>query len=564
MLVGKSASQGIAVGKALVLGHQHLKIEEGSASSVDHEVDRFKEALNDSKIEIARLRDTVLVNLGSDKAQIFEAHLMMIEDPELTDGIESMIRTDKVKATKAVKAVADQFISMFQAMDNEYMRERALDVQDVTQRIHRNLLGMPSVDLATLSEECILIANDITPSQMATINKKVIGIITEIGGKTSHTAIMARTLELPAVVGLKNAATTIRSGELIVLNGDDGEVLINPSEDILSNYKKRKDQLDQSKIELRGMVGLPTTTTDGRTVKLEANIASALDVEMVLKNDAEGVGLFRTEFIYMDRTSAPSEEEQFHIYKTVLEKMGGKPTVIRTLDVGGDKHLPYLNIPKEENPFLGFRAVRFCLKNPQVFKPQLRALLRASVFGNLYVMFPMISNLQEVLAAKAMMEECRGELTKEGKSFSSSIKVGIMIEIPAAAVISDVLAKHVDFFSIGTNDLIQYVCAVDRMNENVHDLYDTFHPGVLRLIQQVISAGEKAGIEVAMCGEMASNSLLSEVLLGMGLTHFSMAPSSILKTRKIIRATSFEKARQKARTVLELSSGQDIQDFLKK
>lgn len=563
MLVGKSASQGIAIGKALILGKQEYKIEEGHTSDVDFELDRFKEALNDSKLEISKLHDSVLANLGPDKAQIFEAHLMMIEDPELTDAIESLIRTDKLKATKAVKAVSDQFISMFQAMDNEYMRERALDVQDVTTRIQRNLLGIPSSDLATLGEDSILVANDITPSQMATINKKVIGIVTEIGGKTSHTAIMARTLELPAVVGLKNAATTIKSGEYIIVDGDTGEVLLNPSADILGTYQKRKNDLDKFKQELRSLVGLKSETTDGRVVKLEANIASALDIETVLKNDAEGVGLFRTEFVYMDRTGAPSEEEQFHIYKTVVEKMNGKPTVIRTLDVGGDKHLPYLNIPKEENPFLGFRAVRFCLKNPQIFKPQLRALLRASMFGNLYIMFPMISNLQEVLAAKAMMDDCRKELKAEGKAFSDKIKVGIMIEIPAAAVISDILAKHVDFFSIGTNDLIQYVCAVDRMNENVHDLYDTFHPGVLRLIQQVITAGEKAGIEVAMCGEMASNAKLTEVLLGMGLTHFSMAPSSILKTRKTIRNAKFSEAKAKAAAVLELGSGKEIEFFLK-
>lgn len=562
MILGKNASQGIAIGKALILGKQDLKIEEGHTADVDLELSRFKRAVDDSKREINKLHETVLVNLGPDKAQIFEAHLLMIEDPELADGIETLIRTDKIKATKAVKTVADQFVATFQAMDNEYMRERALDVQDVTQRIQRNLLGIPSLDLASLVEENILVANDITPSQMATINKKVIGIITEIGGKTSHTAIMARTLELPAVVGLKNATTLIKSGDNIIIDGDTGEVLLNPSLDILGSYRKRKDQQDKAKQELQSFVGLPTITTDGRKVVLEANIASALDIETVLKNDAEGVGLFRTEFVYMDRTGAPSEEEQFHIYKTVVEKMAGKPTVIRTLDVGGDKHLPYLNIPKEENPFLGFRAVRFCLKNPQIFKPQLRALLRASMFGNLYIMFPMISNLQEILAAKAFLAECRQELKKEGKPFSDKIKVGIMIEIPSAAVMADVFAKHVDFFSIGTNDLIQYVCAVDRMNENVHDLYDTFHPGVLRLIGQVISAGEKAGIEVAMCGEMASNSKLTEVLLGLGLTHFSMAPSSILKTRKSIRSFQYETAKVKAVETLKLGSGEEIQNFL--
>ena len=562
MLVGKNASGGIALGRALVLSPQEPTIEEGRALDVDREVRRYRTALEKSKAEISRLHGSVLEKLGADKAQIFEAHLLMIEDPELTDAIENSIRGEHLLATKAVKTAGDQFVSLFQAMDDEYLRERALDVQDVTQRVLRNLQGIESVDLTALTEETVLVAHDITPSQMATLSPKVTGIVTEIGGKTSHTAIMARTLDLPAVVGVKNAAGTIRTGDVVVVDGDHGKIFLNPSDADLRAHEKQREDLALQKKSLRALVGLPSVTRDHRTVHLEANIASPLDLQSVLHNDADGIGLFRTEFIYMDRTAAPSEEEQFQIYRSVVEKLGSKPTVIRTLDVGGDKHLPYLNIPHEENPFLGLRAIRYCLKHPEVFKPQLRALLRASVFGDLWVMFPMISGVDEVLAAKAVLEECRRELTAEGKPFRADLRIGIMIEIPSAALLADVLAAHVDFFSIGTNDLIQYVCAVDRMNEAIHDLYDPFHPAVLRLIRNVIAAGERAGITVAMCGEMASNSKLTGVLLGFGLTHFSMAPASILKIRKKIREASFSEAKVAAERVLALGTGREIEKSL--
>lgn len=563
MLIGKSASYGIGIAKALVLENTAIKLETGKTSDIKNEIARFDSALNEAIGELNLLYQKTLSTLGEDKAQIFEAHTMILQDPELIDSIHNEITSNSSMASAAVDTVARTFIEMFEGMDNEYMRERALDIKDVSLRIIRKILKIDAVNLTDLKEEVILVANDITPSQMASIDlKRTIGIVTETGGKTSHTAIMARTMELPAVVGLKDASKSIRSGDMLIIDGEAGEVYVAPDQDTLNIYLERRNRIARLKLEMQSYRDLSATTVDGRKIHLEANIASPLDIDSVIRNGAEGVGLFRTEFIYMDREKAPNEEEQFNIYKKVLEGLSGKPVVIRTLDVGGDKHLAYLKIPKEENPFLGFRAIRYCLQDIPLFKTQLRALLRSSVFGNLSIMFPMISGLEEIEATKALLDECRSELTKEGLKFAPDIKVGIMIEIPSAAIMSDLLAEHVDFFSIGTNDLIQYVCAVDRMNENIHSLYDPFHPGVLRLIQQVIKAGEARGIEVAMCGEMAANEALTEILMGMGLTHFSMAPGSILKTKKIVREMDFKKSQKLAAKVMTLPSGKAIRDYL--
>ena len=563
MLVGKSASSGIAIGKALVILHNDIKIEDGLTDNPEKELSRLMDSIQVAKNELTSLHDRVLKDMGADKAAIFEAHLMILEDPEMIDATTDLIKNQKFKATYALDQVAKQFISIFHSMDNEYMKERAIDVKDVTDRILRIMLGIKVYDLSSLKDDVILVAKDITPSEMATLKREhVLGLITEIGGKTSHTAIMARTLEIPAIVGLKDATKLILNDEMIAFSGDAGEVFQSPDEKLLAKFKKQKADDENLKTELKNYIGQKSTSLDGHTVKLEANIASVIDTEVAMRNDAEGVGLFRTEFIYMDRNTAPSEDEQFEIYKAVLEKMQNRPTVIRTLDVGGDKEISYLKISKEDNPFLGFRAIRYCLQHEDLFKDQLRALLRASVYGNLQIMFPMISGLEEVLLAKKILEEAKHDLQKKDISYSKNVKIGIMIEIPSAAMMSDILAKHVDFFSIGTNDLIQYTCAVDRMNEKVHHLYDPFHPAVLRLISQVITAGNKAGIEVAMCGEMASNQKLTEVLLGMGLTHFSMTPSAILKTRKNIKNLDFKKAQIKAAKVLTLSSGQEIVEFL--
>lgn len=563
MLIGKSASFGIAIGKALVLESQEVRPETETTPHPEKEVEKFQAALQASLEELKQLYQKTLASLGEEKAQIFEAHSLILQDPEFTDSVHGEIRDNKRMASFAVDTIARQFISMFEAMDNEYMRERALDIKDVSTRIMRKILGIATADLSSLNEEVILVAHDITPSQMVGLDlKKTLGIVCEIGGKTSHTAIMARTMELPAVVGLKDATKLIKSGEILIIDGEAGEAYASPDNDTLRIFQERQHKIIRIRQEMQSYKDLVATTKDGRKIHLEANIASPLDIDSVLRNGGEGVGLFRTEFIYMDREKAPNEEEQFNIYKKVLEGMKGLPVVIRTLDIGGDKHLSYLKIPKEENPFLGFRAVRYCLQDKPLFKTQLRALLRASVFGNLSIMFPMISGLEEIEAVKELLLEAKAELKKEGFAVADKIKTGIMIEIPSAAIMADLLAEHVDFFSIGTNDLIQYVCAVDRMNENIHNLYDPFHPGVLRLIHQVIKAGEEKNIEVAMCGEMAANEALTEVLLGMGLTHFSMAPGSLLKTKKMIRELDFKKAQNTAERVLHLPSGKKIREYL--
>jgi phosphotransferase system enzyme I (PtsI) len=564
MLIGKSASFGIGIAKALVLANQDIILETGKGNP-SGEILRFDQALAESLSELHDLYQKTLAKLGEDKAQIFEAHTLILQDPELIDSVKEEIQNHHSKASFAVDIVSKRFIEMFEMMDNEYMRERALDIKDVASRIIRKILKIETINISELKEDAILVAFDITPSQMAGLDlKKTLGIITETGGKTSHTAIMARTMELPAVVGLKDATLQIKTGDLLIIDGEAGEVYPCPDQDTLRIYQDRKKKIESVKLEMQTFKDLTSETLDHRKVHLEANIASALDLDSALRNGADGIGLFRTEFIYMDRTKAPTEEEQFIIYKKVLEGMDNRPVVIRTLDVGGDKHIPYLKIPKEDNPFLGFRAIRYCLKDKPLFKTQLRALLRASLFGNLSIMFPMISSLEEIQEAKAELEEAKSELLKEGLSFSEKIRVGIMIEIPAAAIIADLLAPHVDFFSIGTNDLIQYVCAVDRMNENIHSLYDPFHPGVLRLIKMVILAGEKQNIEVAMCGEMAANENLTKVLLGMGLTHFSMAAGSLLKTKKAIREMKYSDAQHISEQVLSLPSGQAIRQLLTK
>ena len=564
MLIGKSASYGIGIARALILENAELKIETGSSSNPEKELQRFDDALKLSQSELTGLYQKTLATLGEDKARIFEAHSMILQDPDLIDSIHSEIREKALKASAAVDVVSKRFIEMFEAMDNEYMRERALDIKDISTRLIRKILNVDSIDISSLTEDLILVANDITPSQMASIDlKRTIGIVTETGGKTSHTAIMARTMELPAVVGLKDATLSIKNKDILIIDGEAGEVYVNPDQDTLRIYQERRDKIATLKNEMLSYRDLSAETLDKRKVHLEANIASPSDIDSVIRNGGEGIGLFRTEFIYMDRDKAPDETEQFNIYKKVLEGMNGLPVVIRTLDVGGDKHLAYLKIPKEDNPFLGFRAIRYCLQDKPLFKTQLRALLKASIFGNLSIMFPMISGLEEIEAAKDLLQEAKSELISEGYKISENIRVGIMIEIPAAAIMADLLAEHVDFFSIGTNDLIQYVCAVDRMNENIHSLYDPFHPGVLRLIEQVIRAGEKHNIEVAMCGEMAANEALTEILLGMGLTHFSMAPGSLLKTKKLIREMEFKKAKQITEKVLKLPSGKVVKEFLK-
>lgn len=563
MMKGTSASPGIAIGKALLLKDEMPVVEKISIESPQIEKDKFAAALTSAKAELAKIRDKAKVEMGADKAAIFEAHLMLLEDPETISGTESKIDQDMVNAEYAFNEVISQFIAIFESMDNDYMRERAADLRDVSTRVIKNMMGIKSVDLSALDEEVVLIAHDLTPSETAMMDKeKVVGFITNIGGRTSHTAIMARSLEIPAVVGLGNITEAAIDVDMVAINGDSGEVILSPDAAQLETYMNLKSEYETMKNALKELSGQESVTLDGVGVELAGNIGTPKDVKGLIKNDAEGVGLYRTEFIYMDRDTLPTEEEQFESYKKVLESMNQKPVVIRTLDVGGDKNLSYLKIDEEMNPFLGYRAIRLCLDEVEIFKTQLRALLRASVYGQLKIMFPMISSLEELKAAKAILEAVKVDLTAEGLAYSDDIQVGMMIEVPSAAINSDILAKHVDFFSIGTNDLIQYTCAVDRMNEKIHKLYNPFNPAVLRLIKMVIENGHKEGIWVGMCGEMAGDERMIPILLGLGLNEFSMSPISILPARKLIRSLSAEAMKRYADEVLSLDSAEAIEAFI--
>ncbi|MCM1991038.1 phosphoenolpyruvate--protein phosphotransferase [Oceanirhabdus seepicola] len=561
MIKGTNASPGVAIGKALLLKEEQVEIFKSNNITVKEEIEKLNESVNKSKLELNKIKEKVANEIGEEESQIFESHLMVLEDPELLSTTINKIENEKVNADYALNEVANNFITIFESMDNEYMKERAADIRDVTGRMLKHILGIKSVDLSFLDGEYIIVSDDLTPSQTAVMDKKsVTGFLTNIGGRTSHSAIMARTLEIPAVVGLKNITDTVKDGDLIVFNGDTGEVVINPDNETYEMFKNMKEQFEQEKEELKKMVGVPTKTIDNRHVELAGNIGTPNDVEGVLKNDGEGVGLYRTEFLYMDRSNFPNEEEQFIAYKSVLEGMNGRPVVIRTLDIGGDKELDYLKLPKEMNPFLGYRAIRLCLDRVDIFKSQLRALLRASIYGKLRIMFPMISSLEELLRSKEILEECRQELINEGIETDNNIEIGMMIEVPSAALISDILAKHVDFFSIGTNDLIQYTTAVDRMNEKIHNLYNMFNPAVLRLIKLVIDNAHKEGKWVGMCGEAAGDDKMIPILLGFGLDEFSMSAISILKARKQINSLSFEKMKEFSDKILTIGSAAEIEE----
>ncbi|MBF8984081.1 phosphoenolpyruvate--protein phosphotransferase, partial [Lutibacter sp. B2] len=559
------ASLGIALGKVLILKNEALVIEKKEIESIEIEESKFLDAIERSRAELSKVKDQALRELGQEKAAIFEAHIMILEDPELIQSTTTKIEKERLNAEYAFKEIANQFITIFESMDNEYMRERAADIKDVSDRVLRNIIGQKVIDLSMLEEEVILVANDLTPSDTATMDKeKVLGFLTNIGGRTSHTAIMARSLEIPAIVGLKDITEKVSASDFIIFNGETGEILINPSDEEIDRYKTLKIEHEKAKTELESLKGQPSITIDGRKVELAGNIGTPKDIKGLQRNDAEGVGLYRTEFIYMDRDSLPTEEEQFNAYKEVLQSLNKKPAVIRTLDIGGDKKLPYLKIDEEMNPFLGYRAIRLCLKEQEIFKTQLRALLRASVYGNLKIMFPMISSLEELLEAKNVLNEVKQDLDHEGIEYDCDIQVGIMIEVPAAAIMSDVLAKHVDFFSLGTNDLIQYTCAVDRMNEKIQHLYNPFNLGVLRLIKMVIDNGHKENIWVGMCGELAGDKKMIPILLGMGLDEFSMSPTSILPARKQIQSLKYEDTKKIANEVLSMGTTKEIEDYIEK
>ncbi len=561
MIKGIPASSGITMGKALAIKKADIVIEKKTVSSVESEKNRFLDSIREAKEQVERIRINTEKKIGKEKAEIFGAHLMMLEDTELIGAVSTKIE-EGVNAEYAVKETIEMFSAIFEQMENEYMRERAADVKDIGNRLINVLLGISDNSLAAIDGECIIVTKDLTPSDTAQMDtQKVLGFVTDMGGRTSHSAIMARTLEIPAVVGTKDATSNINNGDYIIVDGNEGLVIVNPDKVTIEKYEATRQKELKAKQELSIYVNAESKTLDGRRVEVAANIGRPGDLEGVIRNGAEGVGLFRTEFLYMDRDNFPSEEEQFEAYKEVLERMQGKPVIIRTLDIGGDKKLTYLPIGDEMNPFLGYRAIRICLDRKDIFKTQLRALYRASIYGNLKIMFPMISNLKEIFAAKQVIAEIKEELDRDKLEYSDSVKVGIMIEIPSAAVMSDILAKHVDFFSIGTNDLIQYTTAVDRMNEKIAHLYDPFNTSVLRLIKTVIDNGHKSGIEVGMCGEMAGDPTLVPILLGFGLDEFSMSASSMLNARKIINNMNYEKAKNAAQEVLSMETSDEIKEY---
>jgi len=535
-LQGIAASDGIAIAKVYTLTEPDLTVTKVTVEDSEKEVSRLDDALAASIKDVELIKETALKNLGEEEAQVFDAHLMVLSDPELIGQVKDSITSNKVNAESALKEVTDMFISIFAGMeDNPYMQERAADIRDVSKRILAHLLGVKIPSPATIKDEVIIVAADLTPSDTAQLNRQYVkAFVTDIGGRTSHSAIMARSLEIPAIVGTKEVTSIAKDGDIIIVDGLAGDVFLNPSEEVIAEYRAKAEAFAAQQAEWEKLKDSKTYTKDGHQVELAANIGTPKDLEGVVNNGAEGVGLYRTEFLYMDSHEMPTEEEQFEAYKAVLEGMNGKPVVVRTMDIGGDKELPYLPLPHEMNPFLGYRAIRISLNEPEMFRTQLRALLRASVYGKLRIMFPMIATLNDFRGAKALLEEEKAKLIAEGVAVSDDIQVGIMIEIPAAAVLAHQFAKEVDFFSIGTNDLIQYTMAADRMNERVSYLYQPYNPSILTLIKHVIDSAHKEGKWAGMCGEMAGDQTAVPLLVGLGLDEFSMSASSVLKTRSLI------------------------------
>ncbi|WP_077624856.1 phosphoenolpyruvate--protein phosphotransferase [Sediminibacillus massiliensis] len=561
---GIAASSGIAIAKAYKLEVPELTFDKEKVDNPEAEIKRLDDALEISKQELEKIKENARKSLGDEHAEIFSAHLLVLSDPEMINPIKDKIKSENVNAESALDETANMFIDMFKAMDNEYMRERAADIQDVTKRVMAHLLNVTFPDPALIDEEVVIVAEDLTPSDTAQLNKNFVkGFTTNIGGRTSHSAIMARSLEIPAVVGTKNITSEADKDVLVIVDGIDGQVIIDPSEEEINTYKQKQAEFEKQKQEWAKLKDEPTTTSDGVHVELVANIGTPEDVEGVINNGGEGVGLYRTEFLYMGKSELPTEEEQYEAYKSVLEQMGDKPVVVRTLDIGGDKELSYLDLPKELNPFLGFRAIRLCLERDDIFRVQLRALLRASTAGNLKIMFPMIATLDEFRQAKAILLEEKENLISEGKEVSDDIEIGIMVEIPSTATIARQFAKEVDFFSIGTNDLIQYTMAADRMNERVSYLYQPYNPAILNLVNNVIEAAHAEGKWAGMCGEMAGDSIAIPILLGLGLDEFSMSATSILPARTQIRDLSKEEMASYKDQLLSMNTAEEVEQFIK-
>ncbi len=547
-------SEGLVKAKAFVLAEPDLTVTKQTITDVAAEQARVDNAISTAKSQIEAIMEEAGDALGDD-AEIFEAHLMMIEDEDFIEGMKNIIEDEKVCAEYACKVNCENFQAMFRAMDSEYMQARAADVGDISMRVLKVLKGISDNMIDTISEPCIIVANDLTPSDTAKVGTKpVMGFITEIGGRTSHSAIMARSMGLPAAAGAGEQARIIKNGDYVLLDGCSGEIVLNPEKEIEEEFDRKKAKFDEQRRMLETYRTQEGATSDGHRVIIEGNIGTPADAERVDAVGGEGVGLFRSEFLFMDRSDLPGEDEQFEAYKKAAETMTNRPVIIRTLDIGGDKEVPALELEKEQNPFLGYRAIRICLDREELFMTQLRALLRASAFGDVRIMFPMISSLEEVLSAKKMVEKAKEQLKAEGIAYNDNIKIGIMIEIPVAAICADILAKEVDFFSIGTNDLIQYSCAVDRINDKISSLYRPLHPGVLRLIKMAADAAKAEGIECGVCGEMAGSRGMASVLCGLGVTNLSMSASSILAAKSDLAHHTYEECVKLAESLLGGSS----------
>ncbi len=565
ILQGIPAAPGISMGKAFLFDTQEnaqLAKRPILEEEISVEVRRFKEALEKTRREIVKIKERISKEIGAEHGDIFGAHLLVLEDSMIVDEVVARIKRERLCVEYVFQDVLNKYVKAFSKIDDEYLRERMSDVNDVGRRILKNLLGEKQASLCELKEQVVVIAYDLSPSDTACMSKvTVAAFATDIGGSTSHTAIMAKSLEIPAVVGLGEVTAEIKNGDLVIIDGNKGIVIIHPSQEMLRTYELEKKFFEDYERSLLSLRDLPTQTTDGYKVSLNANIEMPEEVPSVIFHGAQGIGLYRTEYFYMNREDLPGEDEQYEAYKAVAQKMAPHSVTIRTLDLGGDKFLSHLEVPYEMNPFLGWRAIRFCLARPDIFKIQLRAILRASAYGRLRMMYPMISGLEELRQANHIVEEVKGELRAKKVSFDEDIEIGAMIEIPSAAMTADLLAKEVDFFSIGTNDLIQYSIAVDRVNEKIAYLYEPTHPGVLRIIKNVIENGHQAGIWVGMCGEMASDPELVLILLGLGLDEFSMSSSIIPRTKNIIRQAGIEQAREIARMALSLSTGTEIREY---
>ncbi|QFK03856.1 phosphoenolpyruvate--protein phosphotransferase [Staphylococcus aureus] len=560
LIKGIAASDGVAIAKAYLLVEPDLTFDKNEkVTDVEGEVAKFNSAIEASKVELTKIRNNAEVQLGADKAAIFDAHLLVLDDPELIQPIQDKIKNENANAATALTDVTTQFVTIFESMDNEYMKERAADIRDVSKRVLSHILGVELPNPSMIDESVVIVGNDLTPSDTAQLNKEFVqGFATNIGGRTSHSAIMSRSLEIPAIVGTKSITQEVKQGDMIIVDGLNGDVIVNPTEDELIAYQDKRERYFADKKELQKLRDADTVTVDGVHAELAANIGTPNDLPGVIENGAQGIGLYRTEFLYMGRDQMPTEEEQFEAYKEVLEAMNGKRVVVRTLDIGGDKELSYLNLPEEMNPFLGYRAIRLCLAQQDIFRPQLRALLRASVYGKLNIMFPMVATINEFREAKAILLEEKENLKNEGHDISDDIELGIMVEIPATAALADVFAKEVDFFSIGTNDLIQYTLAADRMSERVSYLYQPYNPSILRLVKQVIEASHKEGKWTGMCGEMAGDETAIPLLLGLCLDEFSMSATSILKARRQINGLSKNEMTELANRAVDCATQEEV------